>query len=100
MGSEWDRLRGVAPTIDCRLKGYGPNSAFSSAHRTLVHGDFKPANLLFCRGESKGDSSGGDACSCAAYDFQYCGGGYGVRDVAYLLSCGVQVCCVTLNTMV
>lgn len=50
--------------------------ALSSArYRTLIHGDAKPANFCF--------SPGGERV--AAVDFQYVGGGCGMRDVAYLL---------------
>ena len=52
----------------------GLDAARSGArHQTLVHGDAKPAN--FCFGPR----------GVAAVDFQYVGGGCGVRDVAYLL---------------
>lgn len=61
-------LRRAAPAIDARL-----NSARFS---TLVHGDAKPENFCFSR----------DGRAVAAVDFQYVGGGVGVKDVAYLLA--------------
>lgn len=61
-------LREAAPVLDARLR--------AARHQTLVHGDAKLANFCF-----------GDA-GVAAVDFQYVGGGPGVRDVAYLL-CGL-----------
>ena len=60
------RLREAAPTIDARLR--------RARFRTLVHGDAKPANFCFARGGA-----------VAAVDFQYVGGGCGMKDVAYLL---------------
>lgn len=51
------------------------DAALTGAHyRTLVHGDAKPDNFCF-----------GARGACAAVDFQYVGGGPGIRDVAYLL---------------
>jgi Ser/Thr protein kinase RdoA (MazF antagonist) len=61
-------LRRVAPVIDQRLN--------AARFRTLVHGDAKVENFCF--------SSSGQAV--AAVDFQYVGGGVGVKDVAYMLS--------------
>ena len=59
------QLRRDAPLIDARLE--------EARHRTLVHGDAKPAN--FCLGPA----------GAAAVDFQYVGGGVGIQDVTYLL---------------
>lgn len=61
-------LRDAAADLDRRLS--------RARFRTIVHGDAKPDN--FCLGR-------GDAI--AMVDFQYVGGGCGMRDVAYLLDC-------------
>ena len=62
------RLRKAAPAIDARLN--------ASRFQTLVHGDAKIANFCF-------PPQGG---AVAAVDFQYVGGGCGMKDVAYFLS--------------
>ncbi len=62
------RLREAAPLIDARLNG--------CRYQTLVHGDAKIAN--FCLPPQGGP--------VAAVDFQYVGGGCGMKDVAYFLS--------------
>jgi hypothetical protein len=59
-----------APELDRRLT--------QARFRTLVHGDAKPANFCFSE----------DGRRVAAVDFQYVGGGTGMRDVAYLLDGG------------
>lgn len=61
-------LREAAPMLDRKLR--------TCAFQTLVHGDAKPANFCFARGSD----------AVAAVDFQYVGGGCGMKDVAYLLS--------------
>lgn len=61
-----ERLRAVAPELDRRLS--------SARYQTFVHGDAKPANFCFGAG------------AVAAVDFQYVGGGCGMKDVAYLVS--------------
>jgi len=58
----------AAPDIDRRLE--------AARFKTLVHGDAKLENVCFAR-------EGGDV---ALVDFQYVGGGVGVKDVAYLLN--------------
>jgi hypothetical protein len=59
-------LRAAAPLIDAKLE--------SAKFKTFVHGDAKLPNFCFSR------------TSCAAVDFQYVGGGCGMKDVAYLIS--------------
>ena len=61
------RLREQAPSLDRALSG--------ACHLTFVHGDAKADNFCFSP----------DGTNVAAVDFQYVGGGVGVKDVAYLL---------------
>jgi aminoglycoside phosphotransferase (APT) family kinase protein len=61
-----DALRSAAPQIDARLS--------AARFRTIVHGDAKLANFCFAPNDD-----------VAAVDFQYAGGGCGMKDVAYLL---------------
>ncbi|MFT4547680.1 MAG: aminoglycoside phosphotransferase (APT) family kinase protein [Verrucomicrobiales bacterium] len=69
-------LKAAAGAIDERLT--------RARFQTLVHGDAKLANFCFA----------GDATAVAAVDFQYVGGGCGMKDVAYFIgSClGEQEC--------
>jgi len=60
-------LKDAASALDAALN--------EARFQTWVHGDAKPAN--FCFGPA----------GVAAVDFQYVGGGVGVKDVAYLLGC-------------
>lgn len=81
---EWGRLRRVAKAIDIRLSGR-PASSLSGGsrsrlrHRTLIHGDAKPGNIL-CSA-----SHGPPDVKCAGIDFSWTGEGYGMYDVMYFL---------------
>jgi aminoglycoside phosphotransferase (APT) family kinase protein len=61
-------LRQAAPILDRMLR--------QAAFQTIVHGDAKLANFCFAA----------DGRAVAAVDFQYAGGGCGMKDVAYFLS--------------
>ena len=61
-------LKEAAATIDQQLT--------SSPFQTFVHGDAKLANFCFSN----------DGSRAAAVDFQYVGGGCGMKDVAYFIS--------------
>lgn len=79
---EWRRLSAAARSIDARLAGRNatmPADAQTELrHRTLVHGDAKPENIL-CSGQKGRD------VECAGLDFAWVGEGYGMYDVMYLL---------------
>lgn len=59
-------LKEAAPLIDKKLN--------EAKYQTIVHGDAKLSNFLFNTKEA------------AAVDFQYVGGGVGIKDVAYFMS--------------
>ncbi|MDH3347358.1 MAG: ecdysteroid 22-kinase family protein [Desulfobulbaceae bacterium] len=61
------KLKQAAPQIDKKLR--------SSPYQTFVHGDAKLANFCFSA----------DGRDVAAVDFQYVGGGCGIKDVAYFI---------------
>lgn len=60
-------LKYAAVTIDNKLR--------NCPHQTFVHGDAKLANFCFSE----------DGKQVAAVDFQYIGGGCGIKDVAYFI---------------
>lgn len=68
-------LRAAAPKLDAALN--------ACKARTLIHGDAKVENFCFT---PVGKRSSGSAPKVAAVDFQYVGGGCGMKDVAYFFS--------------
>ncbi len=60
-------LKNAALEIDKKLR--------NSPYQTFVHGDAKLANFCFSE----------DGCKVSAVDFQYVGGGCGIKDVAYFI---------------
>lgn len=69
-------LKNAAPAIDRLLS--------SARYQTLVHGDAKLANFCFSQSGKK----------VAAVDFQYVGGGCGMKDLAYFIgSCLDEAAC-------
>ncbi len=68
------KLKNAAAAIDRRLN--------EARFKTLVHGDAKLANFCF---NASGVTSSNDGNNVAAVDFQYVGGGCGMKDVAYFL---------------
>lgn len=74
-------LKQAAPAIDQRLR--------DNPYQTLVHGDAKLANFCFSP----------DGQQVAAVDFQYVGGGCGMKDVAYFIgSCLSETDCERLES--
>jgi hypothetical protein len=85
-GRDWQQLKDAAAAIDRAMRGMDPDASSGSSKagsssaghafpfRTLVHGDFKSANVLFSA----------DGSRVGVYDFQYCGAGLGASDIVYL----------------
>eukprot|EP01135_Chromosphaera_perkinsii_P001667 Nk52_evm44s208 gene=Nk52_evmTU44s208 len=73
----------------------------SSSHRTVVHGDFKTANIFFPRKSSRrgsGKPKGGSndehaATDIVPIDFQWCGVGLSTMDVAYFICSSLSMEC-------
>ena len=66
----WKR---IARVVDDRIQ------KIPAKFKTVVHGDLKCANMVFSNDEK-----------CAFYDFQYVGGGPGVRDLAKFMVSSVD----------
>ena len=85
-----DATKGLGKRIECIAQALTKFLASESTGKqgTLLHGDYKAANLFFtnCSPDSSLDSSSEfGAESVAAVDFQFAGAGLGAEDVAYLL---------------
>jgi hypothetical protein len=76
LGTRPDELAAVRDTAVRRAASVLDERLNRARFRTLVHGDAKLQNFCF--------ADAGDAV--AAVDFQYVGGGVGVKDVAYCLT--------------
>ena len=77
------QLKGAAEAIDQKLH--------ETAFHTFVHGDAKLANFCFSTDER----------AVAAVDFQYVGGGCGMKDVAYFIgSCMLEEDCEVLESQI
>jgi len=77
-----NKLKEAAPLIDQKLN--------TCQFKTFVHGDAKLANFCF-----------GKAGQVAGVDFQYVGGGCGMKDVAYFIgSCLYEEDCERLETQI
>lgn len=74
-GSLAERMIRQAPYISAQLFENVPESL-----KTIIHGDFKSANLFF-QAESR---------DVVAFDWQWCGVGIGALDVAYFLNTSVS----------
>lgn len=77
-GSLAERMVRNAAFISAELFESSPSSL-----RTIVHGDFKSANLFFKKANESRD--------VVAFDWQWCGVGIGALDVAYLLNTSVGI---------
>jgi len=87
MAKLWAALQKLAPAVSAKLHGRNAWNSDASEEwvdrrwMTVVHGDFKPDNLMLTDAEGEG---------VGVVDFQYAGGGYGALDVAYFLCVGVD----------
>ncbi|KAA6417522.1 MAG: hypothetical protein FRX49_09484 [Trebouxia sp. A1-2] len=88
-----ERLLAVATAVHQELSLDSTDTSVAQ-WRTIIHGDFKTANLFFSPTAEAASASapqhGGEPAMVSACDFQWCGGGLGVTDVMYLLWTSVQ----------
>lgn len=72
----------LSPVIYSKIKQTRRSFRPPRRHVTMVHGDYKAANMFFVD-----ETSCDDSCDnqCAVCDFQFAGPGLGASDLAYLL---------------
>ena len=75
------RLEIAGQAISCFLKGHAHNRSY----RTVIHGDYKAANMFFSHETEQASATENGSRAVAVIDFQYTGGGIGAEDVAYFL---------------
>lgn len=86
------RLARLAHRLAAEMRA-GPEDSFA----TLVHGDYKAANLFFVPFSQESQDSapegreGDERIEAVAIDYQWCGVGLAMSDVAYHLTHAVQV---------
>ena len=80
------RLQSAGPTIGAFLsENTGTLKGNAPTVRTLIHGDYKAANMFLKQPPSQEDTTEASATHVAVVDFQFTGAGIGAEDVAYLL---------------
>lgn len=70
----------LSPVVYHKASNSNKRAYIPQRHRTLIHGDFKAANMFFTDNDQ--DES---AKACAVCDFQFTGPGFGAVDVCNLL---------------
>jgi hypothetical protein len=87
ISKKYKKLKLIASPIATILRdGVDPSFHPPHQYRTIIHGDYKAANILFQEMNSSSPSSlaSPPQYSCVCYDFQYLGIGFGVRDLVKL----------------
>jgi hypothetical protein len=80
---KYKKLKLIATPIATILReGIDPSIHPPHQYRTIIHGDYKAANILFR--EINSSSLSPPQYRCVCYDFQYLGIGFGVRDLVKL----------------
>ena len=83
IGKKWKRIKAIAYPIANLLRD-GIDSINPRRFRTIIHGDYKVANILF-------QSIDTESFNCASYDYQYTGIGFGTRDLVMLIVSSIDL---------